>query len=438
MSVLEQSLYSEEIPLSKKVAGPSMADLLNESDQLYDRVSSGNDLLSKIENVTEHLEEVAAVTAQENGLSDYSRKLISSVHKTLTGNSFLGDRMVALESVDGADDSFKDGVVAEVQQNTLNEFLVGLKSSFYSSWGDTKSWYSKAVSLREAIQQKNRDTMDRSSKVTGDPKAMEFVFKENVDVDNNGKCSYQEILVGLEALKSYTEKRLTAKVDKEYEDFVVGIQRVIDGYKSKGEADQTELLKYKDLYTPPPEVLISKLEDKAVVEKLTDSEGADLVQTRRFPGAAYVVISKPGAKTGATPYSFIEDSWAKLYIEDNGEKKNEVHVRTFYPNQILHLSEMINQLLDSLVYFDKSWERRDKFMTKVFASLDKTITLLSDKLTDSSQDKKTDEELRGLTRMMIRSIQLDNTFNSMLINYVIKITAQLNELNNVCLLQYNQ
>ena len=83
--------------------------------------------------------------------------------------------------------------------------------------------------------------------MTGDPKAMEFVFKENVDVDNNGKCSYQEILVGLEALKSYTEKRLTAKVDKEYEDFVVGIQRVIDGYKSKGEADQTELLKYKDL-----------------------------------------------------------------------------------------------------------------------------------------------------------------------------------------------
>ena len=64
--------------------------------------------------------------------------------------------------------------------------------------------------------------------------------------------------------------------------------------------------------------------------------------------------------------------------------------------------------------------------------------MLSDKLTDSSQDKKTDEELRGLTRMMIRSIQLDNTFNSMLINYVIKITAQLNELNNVYLLQYNQ
>ncbi len=438
MSDLEKSLYDEEIPLSKKVGGPSMADLLSESDQLYTRVAGGTDLLAKIENVTEHLEEIAAVTSQESGLSDYSRSLISNVHKTLTGQPFMADRLLALESVDGADNEFKDGVVAEIQKNTLNEFLVGLKSTFYSSWGDTKSWYAKAVSLREAIDKKNKDTMDRSSKVTGDPKTLEFIFKENVDVDNNGKCSYQEILVGMEALVAYTEKRLSAKVDKEYEDFVVGIQRVIDGYKTKGEADQTELLKYKDLYTPPPEVLTSKLEDKTVVEKLTDSENADLSQTRRFPGAAYVVISKPSAQSGATPYSFIEDTWVKLYVEDQGEKKNEVHVRTFYPNQILHMSELIGQLLDSLGYFDKSWERRDKFMTKVFTSLDKTISLLSEKLTDSSQDKKTDEELRGLTRMMIRSIQLDNTFNSMLINFVIKISAQLNELNNVCLLQYNQ
>lgn len=93
---------------------------------------------------------------------------------------------------------------------------------------------------------------------------------------------------------------------------------------------------------------------------------------------------KPSAQSGATPYSFIEDTWAKLYVEDQGEKKNEVHVRTFYPNQILHMSELIGQLLDSLGYFDKSWERRDKFMTKVFTSLDKTISLLSENLLDSS------------------------------------------------------
>ena len=177
MSDLEKSLYDEEIPLSKKVGGPSMADLLSESDQLYTRVAGGTDLLAKIENVTEHLEEIAAVTSQESGLSDYSRSLISNVHKTLTGQPFMADRLLALESVDGADNEFKDGVVAEIQKNTLNEFLVGLKSTFYSSWGDTKSWYAKAVSLREAIDKKNKDTMDRSSKVTGDPKTLEFIFK---------------------------------------------------------------------------------------------------------------------------------------------------------------------------------------------------------------------------------------------------------------------
>ena len=258
-----------------------------------------------------------------------------------------------------------------------------------------------------------------------------------MDVDNNGKVSYPELSAGLDAMLAFTEKRLTAKVDKEFEDFVIGIQRLVDGYKSKSEVDETELLKYKNLYTPPPEVTTSPLSDKTVQAKLTDSDTAELIQSKRFPGGTYVVISTPGNKSGATPYSFIEDTWIKLYTDKEAEEKESVKVRTFYPNQIVYISDIIASLLDSLTYFDKSWERRDRFMTKVFGSLDKTISVISGKLTDSSLDKKTDAELRGLCRIMIRAIQLDNTFNSMLINHVIKITAQTNDLNNACLLQYD-
>lgn len=419
-----------------KVYNPTAAELLSETDKLFSKVSESRDLSSKIENVTAELENIQAEVVQEGGLSDYSRSVISKTYKALVGQDLIGNRLIALESVDGADDQFKDGVVEEVQQNTLNEFLIALKRSFYDNWGDTKSWYSKVVSLRETVLRKNADIKDRASKVTGDPKSTEFIFKENLDVDNNGKVSYQELLTGLEAMLAFSEKRLTAKVDKEYEDFIVGVQRIIDSYKTKAEVDETELLKYKNLYTPPPEVSTTPLSDKSVRPRLTDSETAELIQSKRFPGATYVVISTPGAKSGATPYSFIEDTWIKLYTEQSAQEKDSVKVRTFYPNQIVYVSDLVTQLMDSLAYFDKSWERRDRFMTKVFASLDKTVSVISEKLTDSSSDKKTDAELRGLCRMMIRSIQLDNTFNSMLINHIVRIAAQVNDLNNVCLIQY--
>ena len=437
LSAVEEQQADDVSPdLVTKVHNPTAAELLTETDQLFNKVSESRDLSSKIENVTEQLETIQAEVVQEGGLSDYSRAVISRTYKALVGQDLIGDRLIALESVDGADEGFKDGVVEEVQQNTLNEFLLALKRTFYDNWGDTKSWYGKVVSLRETIVRKNADIKERAAKVTGDPKSAEFVFKENIDVDNNGKISYQEMLTGLEAMLAFSEKRLTAKVDKEFEDFVVSVQRVVDGYKVKAEVDETELLKYKNLYTPPPEVSTQPLTDASVRASLTDSDSADLIQSKRFPGSAFVVISSPGAKSGATPYSFIEDTWIKLYVDKTAEEKESVKVRTFYPNQIVYISDLVQQLMDSLAYFDKSWERRDRFMTKVFASLDKTVSVISDKLTDSSSDKKTDAELRGLCRVMIRSIQLDNTFNSMLINHVIRIAAQVNDLNNVCLIQY--
>lgn len=431
----DQAEEASPTPIGR-VYNPSAAELLSETDRLYGKLTDGVNLSSKIENVTEQLENIQSEIAQEGGLSDFSRSIISKTYKSLVGQDLIGSRLISLEGVDGADDEFKDGVIAEVQNNTLNDFLVALKRSFYDNWGDTKSWYSKVTSIRETILRKNIDCKDRASKVTGEPKTLEFIFKENLDVDNNGKVSYPELSGGLDAMLAFTEKRLTAKVDKEFEDYVVGIQRLIDGYKTKSEVDETELLKYKNLYTPPPEVVTSPLSDKTVQAKLTDSDTAELVQSKRFPGGTYAVISTPGDKSGATPYSFIEDTWIKLYTDKEAEEKESVKVRTFYPNQIVYISDIIAGLLDSLTYFDKSWERRDRFMTKVFGSLDKTVGVISAKLTDSSVDKKTDAELRGLCRIMIRAIQLDNTFNSMLINHVIKIAAQSNDLNNVCLLQY--
>ncbi len=218
MSALEQVLdnTSDTTP-APYIQTPSMGQLLQEADTMYSRVTAGADLVSKIENVTEHLEHINAEIAQEGGLSDLSRAMISKTHKLLTGVDVMVSRVNALETAD-ADSEFKNDVVQEIQKNTLNEFLVALKEKFYDSWGDTKSWYGKIVSIRETIIKKNAETLERASKVTGDPKALEFQFKENLDVDNNGKVSFQELLTGIEAMLGYTEKRLNVKVDKNFED----------------------------------------------------------------------------------------------------------------------------------------------------------------------------------------------------------------------------
>ena len=61
----------------EQVYNPSMGELLSETDQLYSKVAANNNLMTKIEAVTADLETISADVAQEGGLTDYSRKVLS-------------------------------------------------------------------------------------------------------------------------------------------------------------------------------------------------------------------------------------------------------------------------------------------------------------------------------------------------------------------------
>ena len=213
-------------------------------------------------------------------------------------------------------------------------------------------------------------------------------------------------------------------MDKNFEDFIVGCQRVVDGYKSKGEADYTELLKYKDLYSPPPEVLTSELEDKTVKAQLTDSDSAKLIQTRRFPGATYVVISAPGTEQKATPVSFIEDTWVKLYTEKSAAEKDSIKVRTFYPNQIVHLATELSKGLDSLGYFDKSWERRDKFQSKLEREVDQIVKEV-DQEDHDKVDSTVQRAVRQYAEAFTASVRRRTTFESQFISYALNTASAM-------------
>ena len=78
LSAVEEQQADDVSPdLVTKVHNPTAAELLTETDQLFNKVSESRDLSSKIENVTEQLETIQAEVVQEGGLSDYSRAVIS-------------------------------------------------------------------------------------------------------------------------------------------------------------------------------------------------------------------------------------------------------------------------------------------------------------------------------------------------------------------------
>ena len=96
MSHLEQALdnaQQQQAPMPF-VQTPSMGELLQEADTMYSRVSASNDLVSKIENVTEHLENINAEIVQEGTLSDLSRKMISKTHRLLTGMDIVTGKQI--------------------------------------------------------------------------------------------------------------------------------------------------------------------------------------------------------------------------------------------------------------------------------------------------------------------------------------------------------
>lgn len=418
---------------------PEMSDLIAETNELYRGVEDDTDLSDKIEQGVEQMEELSLVTqvATESApLSAQAMRMVAIVVKQSTGEDVIGTNLMGMENV--VDDSrYQTNIALESIRETLRAFYQAVKRTFYSIWAKIKDWYIKVASLRASIERKAKELIDKASEVTGTANTASFDFARANALHNGKKLSYQTLLPSFDILIKFTNQSLNVKRDTDFENFISTAEEMVKKLVTAMDGgDDTELLKFSSLYAPAPSVSTSDITDEALKKIYQDEDNNTLTITKAFPGDFAAIISRPNEKM-SDPINFVRQCWIRL-APNTAKHSNvdSVSVKTLYPTQVAKFGEMVLESCDSILFFDKAWQRRDKFMNKIFKELDKQVDEIDKGLTDSSADAAKEEIAKKLIRSTIAAIKRNNTFNTNLINYNLKVCAAVLELGRACLNQY--
>ena len=436
---LEQQTRMMEEEHSSHHNEPEMSDLIAETNELYRGVEDDTDLSDKIEQGVEQMEELSLVTqvATESApLSAQAMRMVAIVVKQSTGEDVIGTNLMGMENV--VDDSrYQTNIALESIRETLRAFYQAVKRTFYSIWAKIKDWYIKVASLRASIERKAKELIDKASEVTGTANTASFDFARANALHSGKKLSYQTLMPSFDVLIKFTNQSLNVKRDTDFENFISTAEEMVKKLvTSMDGGDDTELLKFSSLYAPAPSVSTSDITDEALKKIYQDEDNNTLTITKAFPGDFAAIISRPNEKM-SDPINFVRQCWIRL-APNTAKHSNvdSVSVKTLYPTQVAKFGEMVLESCDSILFFDKAWQRRDKFMNKIFKELDKQVDEIDKGLTDSSADAAKEEIAKKLIRSTIAAIKRNNTFNTNLINYNLKVCAAVLELGRACLNQY--
>lgn len=420
---------------------PEMSDLIAETNDLYQKLEQDHNLSDKIDQGVEQMEElnqVTAVAAEAAPLTAQQLRFAGLIIKQSTGENVLGHNLMGMENAED-DNKHQTRIALETIKETLRSFYQALKRTFYSIWASIKTWYIKVASLRASIERKAKDLLEKANAVTGSPKESSFEFKRAKDLHNDRKLSYQTLYPAFDNLIKFTSQSLNVKRDSEFENFISTAEKMVEKLKASADSDvdDTDLVKFEGLFIPTPATPTTSVDDPELKKIYQDAENNTLIITKAFPGDRAAIISSPSSTAGLSPVEHIRNCWIRL--APNKAKPADIDgitVRTFYPAQVARFAEMVQESCDAILFFDKAWQRRDRFMNKIFKELDRQIDQIDKGLTDSSSDTKVENETKGLIRAIITAIKRSNTFNANLINYNLKVSAAVLDLGNACLLQY--
>ena len=126
---------------------------------------------------------------------------------------------------------------------------------------------------------------------------------------------------------------------------------------------------------------------------------------------------------------------ARVVNKDKREYNEQVvSAETLHPAQVADICDTIIDLNEQISFYEKAWQRRDKFMSKVLKELDKSIERIDQEDLQEGKDK----EYKKTTRAILAAIKRSNTYNASLLNLVLAVSAGSLSYCDASLTMYKQ
>lgn len=401
----------------------NVSDVLSEASTIYQQITQTEESNDNIDTALELVEDVgdSAGGIVQESFSGVNTRLLQKVMKNLTDINILENHNIKME--DGMNPTQK-GLVFESVKQMVRDFWQALKNSFNAVWAKLKSWYITVSSASESLIKKANAIKAKADRLASTPSERRFEFKQYESIQIGGKVTSPLLRKGLAEVKVVVDQSLNVRSTNEVENFIESAENALDEFiknSSANNPDSSWVNRFSDLYQPSVNVTTTPLKDTKIQQQIIyDDKNAEYKITGNMPGETAIVYSNLLA-TSALPMSEKLGLISARLVKTSQKEATStaIPVEVLHGAQISDICDTIVELNEQITFYEKSWQRRDKFMNKVISNLDKSIEKIDNEEVEEGHDKV----YKKTTRAILSAIKRSNTFNASLINYIVKISA---------------
>lgn len=414
----------------------SVSQLLSEANQLYIGITKSaeneqqiNKALGTLEKVTDIIENNSKDVFEDGdedttSLTPTTTKIVKTVLESVLGFDVIKEMAIDLRLEDGSN-KYQTRLITESVKSIMVDFWFALKKSFNDNWAKLKTWYITVASASEAIVKKANEIKAQADMLNGVPEVKSFELRDFKFITLGGKIDSGALRKSLETLKVITEQTLNARKTTEMEKYIDSADNAVAQYLKSdgtGQIDTSWIRRFNDVFRPPMDVQLNTVTSEELKNKFQVNESNAIYQlSSMLPGGKAIVFTE--VKDSSTlPFheqlALIDATVIDVLPEEEFAKQS-VLADTLYPPQISDICKSIIDLNDQISFYEKAWQRRDKFMEKTISQLDKAIDGIA---AEGDNDKLTLNYKLGV-RSVLDSIKRSNGYNASLLNMVIASSA---------------
>lgn len=403
----------------------NVSDVLEEANNIYNEITTTSEDNTNIDHALDMAEEVGASLEgiKTESIDPVTLKLLKVNMEAVLGFDLVTALKAGIKMEDGTNTT-QTKMVHESVQGVIRDFWQALKNSFNALWARLKSWYITVTSAAESLVTKANKIKSKAERLSQSPTERNFEFKKYSAIHVGGKVNAGLLRTGLKDLKGIVEQALNVRTTNEVENFISGAENALEDFvksSTASNADASWVRRFSDLYTPSVGVRTDKVIEPFIKEQIIfDEQNAEYKQTAVIPGNKVIVYSALKETSTVPMYEGLGLISARVVNKDKRDYNEQaVQAETLHPAQILDICESVIELADHVSFYEKAWQRRDKFMGKVLKELDKSIERIDQEDLQEGKDK----EFKKTTRAILAAIKRSNTYNASLLNMVLAISA---------------
>lgn len=423
---------------------------LSEANAVETEVAQEDDTAEQIETEQDQLGEIEDEVAQEsNGLSPVAARLLSQSLRRIVGKQ-QATKIHAMESYQSSRSGQMEArrMALEGIKETLKQFWEAIKAQLKKFYNKVKTYFVKAFSAARKLKDRAEALQKKANSLVGSIEEKSFSFGQTKAIAIDGKYNDPSTLTtGLNNIRKWIQSNLTVSKADTYESAIEKAQTAIEGSVkeiARGLKDGDNSAKasawggagavakaLKDL----GDISISPLSASKPEAKLLEMYAGGKDSTDKVAQSA----SLPGGKSifAVVPDLHVTDGGAEGVLDWTKRIKNtrlvlgndkyqardvtEGEVKTLTTSQVDKICDDIIEIAESCYTYEKAWEKRDKFQSKLEREVDSIVKDANS--ANDEADSRQQRLVRGYATAFTSSVRRRTSFESQFIGYALNTGA---------------